>query len=205
MGEGDIPTEKLLKPSQWLEQTFSALLSFANIRTSKAKGDVFSIHLKLIWPLPCTYQKKSLSRVGVYTLVKVKQIRHGFGTAPSSIVSGWGMCGELAVSGTMQELKEWVGVGGVGDREGGKCIHSWAQPCSNLTIALTVWLFQSRCCIVNLCNHFYNPHTKQMGRYDPFRPALVSFVFIVSGTMKFWTMVSLCCLQGCAMMELQLA
>lgn len=54
--------------------------------------------------------------------VKVKQMRHGFGSAPSSVVSGWGICGQLAVSAMVKELKQWVGVGGVGD--GGREMHS---------------------------------------------------------------------------------
>lgn len=96
---------------------------------------------------------------------------HGFGTAPSFIVSSWGMCRELVVSGMMQELKQHVG--GAGDGEGGKFIHNRTRPCSNLTVTLMVPV---SFCTINSCNHLYNPHTKQIERYDPFGPVLVSFV-----------------------------
>lgn len=46
--------------------------------------------------------------------MKVKTMRHGFGTAPSCIVFG---CRQTAVSGLMQDLKQGGGVGGGGDEE----------------------------------------------------------------------------------------
>lgn len=134
------------------------LSDFVSVQTSKTKGDAFKIHFKLIWPLPSKYLKKSQSHVGVLkatTSVKVKQMRHGFGTTPSSVVSVWGMCRELIVSGVMQELKQWVGVGGVGDGKGG-----------NLAITLTVPI---SFCIVTSCSHSYNPTHKTNGKIGSFQ------------------------------------